>query len=89
MTLTASGWLRGELEPYARATLGSERSLDRGWLRPDAVRALLAEHASGQRDWGQQIWTLMILEIWARLSLDGSLAPSDPLDVGPLVGSAR
>lgn len=87
--MPASGWLRGELEPYARATLGSERFLDRGWLRPDAVRALLAEHASGRRDWGQQIWTLMILEVWARLALDGSLAPSDPLDVDPLVGSAR
>jgi asparagine synthase (glutamine-hydrolysing) len=87
--MPASDWLRGDLAPFARATLGSARFLDRGWLSPDAVRRLLAEHASGARDWGQQLWTLMILEIWARLALDGSLAPTDPLDVHVLAESAR
>jgi asparagine synthase (glutamine-hydrolysing) len=87
--MPASDWLRGDLAPYARATLGSARCLDRGWLQPDHVRRLLAEHSSGARDWGQQLWTLMILEIWARLSLDGSLAPSDPLDARALAESAR
>ncbi|HEU4701344.1 MAG TPA: asparagine synthase (glutamine-hydrolyzing) [Conexibacter sp.] len=82
-------WLRGDLEPFARATLGSARFLDRGWLEPDAVQRLLVEHRDGRRDWGQQLWTLMILEIWARLALDGSLAPSDPLDVHALAESGR
>ena len=31
----------------------------------------------------------MILEIWARLALDGSLAPSDQLDVHVLAESTR
>ena len=79
--LPVADWLRGDLVPFAYATLGSPRCLDRGWLSADAVRRLLAEHASGTRDWGHQLWTLMILEIWARLALDGSLAPSDPLEV--------
>jgi asparagine synthase (glutamine-hydrolysing) len=87
--MPASDWLRGELAPFARATLDSARFLDRGWIRPDAVRRLLAEHADGRRDWAQQLWTLMILEIWARLALDGSLAPSDPLDVHVLAASGR
>ena len=87
--MPASDWLRGDLAPFAHATLGSARFLDRGWLSPDAVRRLLAEHASGARDWSQQLWTLMILEIWARLALDGSLAPSDQLDVRVLAESAR
>ena len=89
LAMPASEWLRGDLTPFARATLDSACFLDRGWLRPDAVRRLLAEHASGARDWGQQLWTLMILEIWARLALDGSLAPNDPLDVHVLAESAR
>jgi len=50
---------------------------------------LLDQHASGRRDWGQQLWTLMILEIWAQLTLDRTLAPTDPLDVELLAGSAR
>jgi len=87
--MPASHWLRGDLGPYARATLGSASFLDRGWIRPDAVRRLLVEHASGQRDWGQQLWTLMILEIWARIALDGSLAPSDRLDARDLAESVR
>jgi asparagine synthase (glutamine-hydrolysing) len=87
--MPASDWLRGDLAPLARATVGSPRFLDRGWLSADAVRRLLAEHASGARDWGQQLWTLMILEIWARLALDGSLAPSDQLDVQVAAESAR
>jgi asparagine synthase (glutamine-hydrolysing) len=86
--MPASEWLRGDLAPLARATLGSARFLDRGWLSPDAVRRLLAEHASGSRDWSQQLWTLMILEIWARLALDRSLVPNDPLGVQLLVESA-
>jgi asparagine synthase (glutamine-hydrolysing) len=87
--IPASDWLRGDLAPLARATLDASRFFDRGWIRREAVRTLLDQHASGRRDWGQQIWTLVILEIWAQLTLDGTLAPSDPLDVELLAGSAR
>jgi glycosyltransferase involved in cell wall biosynthesis len=34
---------------------------------------MLAEHFAGQRDWGEQIWTLLVLEVWARLVLDRTL----------------
>ena len=78
--MPASDWLRGDLASHASALLDSPRFLDRGWLRADAVRRLLAEHTTRQRDWGQQIWTLMILEIWAQLALDESLAPTDSLE---------
>ena len=87
--IPASDWLRGDLAPLARATLQASRFYDRGWIRPESVRTLLDQHASGRRDWGQQIWTLMILEIWAQLTLDRTLAPTDPLDVDLLAGSAR
>ena len=79
--MPASEWLRGDLGPYAHALLGAGSFLDRGWLDPDAVRRLLAEHSAGSHDWGQQIWTLMVLEIWARQALDGSLASTDTLGV--------
>jgi len=87
--IPASDWLRGDLAPLARATLQASRFYERGWIRPESVRTLLDQHASGRRDWGQQIWTLMILEIWAQLTLDRTLAPTDPLDVELLAGSAR
>jgi asparagine synthase (glutamine-hydrolysing) len=87
--IPASDWLRRDLAPLARATLDAPRFFDRGWIRREKVRTLLDQHASGRRDWGEQIWTLMILEIWAQLTLDRTLAPTDPLDVELLAGSAR
>jgi asparagine synthase (glutamine-hydrolysing) len=87
--IPASNWLRAELAPLARATLDAPRLYDSGWIRREKVRTLLDQHTSGRRDWGQQIWTLMILEIWAQLTLDRTLAPTDPLDVELLAGSAR
>ncbi|MEO8564284.1 MAG: asparagine synthase (glutamine-hydrolyzing) [bacterium] len=85
--MPASDWLRGALAPYTRTLLGEGPFMDRGWLDPDAVRRLLAEHADGSHDWGQQIWTLMILELWARLSLDRSIAASESLDAVLPVGA--
>lgn len=79
--IPASQWLRTDLAPYANAILAAPRFLDRGWIRPDLVRRLLREHAAGSHDWGNQIWTLLVLEIWAQLTLDRTLLPTDSLDV--------
>jgi asparagine synthase (glutamine-hydrolysing) len=86
--MPASDWLRGDLAPYAHALIGGGSFMDRGWLDPDTVRRLVAEHAAGSHDWGQQIWTLMVLEIWARQALDGSLAATDTLGVVLSTGRA-
>ncbi|MEP6617719.1 MAG: asparagine synthase (glutamine-hydrolyzing) [bacterium] len=75
-----ASWLRGDLARHVSATLDTPRFFDRGWFRPDAVRALLREHANGTHDWADRIWTLMVLEIWARVTLDGSLSTGDSLD---------
>ena len=79
--IPASRWLRTDLAPYVTAALDTPQFLDRGWIRADTVRQLIREHRDGTRDWADQIWTLLVLEVWARLTLDGSLSPGDPLDV--------
>ena len=76
----ASRWLRTDLARHVTATLDTPQFLDRGWFNADAVRQLLREHADGTHDWGDQVWTLLVLEVWARLTLDRTLAPSDSLD---------
>ncbi|MHB1310872.1 MAG: asparagine synthase (glutamine-hydrolyzing) [Gemmatimonadaceae bacterium] len=78
--MPASRWLRGPLAPHLRAALDSEAFHDRGWVRPGFTRRLLDEHLGGARDWGDQLFTMLVLEIWARLALDGSLQRGDPLD---------
>jgi asparagine synthase (glutamine-hydrolysing) len=78
--MPASDWLRGELAPYVRAALDSDRFFDRGWMLPSFVRRMLDEHRRGTADWGEQLWTLFVLELWARQTLEGSLNRTDSLD---------
>ncbi len=87
--MPASRWLRGAMGPYVRAALDSESFHDRGWVRPEFTRRLLAEHQSGAGEWGDQIFTLLVLEIWSRLMLDGTLQREDSLDALREGGGAR
>jgi asparagine synthase (glutamine-hydrolysing) len=78
--MPASQWLRGELAPYARAALDNPVFFARGWVNPEFVRRILEQHLSGVRDWGEQIFTLLVLEIWARLVLDRTLQRDAPME---------
>jgi asparagine synthase (glutamine-hydrolysing) len=58
-------WFRGELRPMVEDTLLSSPRLGRR-LRVAALRQLFEEHTSGRADRGQQLWTLLTLELWLR-----------------------
>ena len=62
-------WMRGELASLSRDTLLDATARRRGLFRPAAVEALLAAHARGEPR-GQQIWNLMMLELWFRAFID-------------------
>lgn len=64
-------WLRGAFRPLLHEYLLSGRALDRGLMRPDAVGHMVAEHESGRADHTRQLWSLVNLEIWQRLYVDG------------------
>jgi hypothetical protein len=44
----------------------SEDALVRRWLNPEYIRALEAEHLSGTKNKGKLLWSLLMLELWAR-----------------------
>jgi asparagine synthase (glutamine-hydrolysing) len=67
-------WLRGELRPLLEDTLLSERSLQRGFFRPQAVRALIDEHVARRADRTSHIWGLLMLELWFREFVDSPIA---------------
>jgi asparagine synthase (glutamine-hydrolysing) len=57
-------WLRGEMNNFLRSTLLSERSLGRGFFKPETVTRLVDEHSRGARDHAHRLWTLLMLELW-------------------------
>ena len=78
--MPAADWLRGELRPYLIAALGSEQFRSRGWVDPEFAQKMLTEHNGGVANWGEQLWTLFVLEIWAQMTLDGTIKPGDSLE---------
>jgi asparagine synthase (glutamine-hydrolysing) len=64
-------WLRSAFRPLLHECVLSDLALGRGIMRPDAVGQLVAEHESGRADHTRQLWSLINLEIWQRLYLDG------------------
>jgi len=63
-------WFRGEMKDFVREVLLSERSLNRGVIKPDMLRKYVDEHTSGQFDHAFQIWTLLMLELWYQRFID-------------------
>ena len=64
-------WFKESMVGWARDILLDPRAVQRGWTRPDQVRALLDQHQQGSRDHAKRIWALVALELWARHHLDG------------------
>jgi asparagine synthase (glutamine-hydrolysing) len=63
-------WFRGELKNEVRAVLLDPCALGRGLFQPETVAMLVQEHVDGRRDHTQQLWTLLMLELWFRSHID-------------------
>jgi asparagine synthase (glutamine-hydrolysing) len=59
-------WLRGPLRPWAEELLDPRQLADGGWLDGPGVRQLWAAHLEGPRDWGHQLWAVLMLQAWLR-----------------------
>ena len=70
-TVPMGRWLRGELLDPVTRLFNSESFRQRRIVRPQAALELLKMHCSKRYDLGHRIWSLIILEVWARVWLDG------------------
>jgi asparagine synthase (glutamine-hydrolysing) len=59
-------WFREDLHDYVDAMLGQRKAAVREHLDGAAIDRLLAEHASGRRNLGHALWTLLTLEVFLR-----------------------
>jgi asparagine synthase (glutamine-hydrolysing) len=64
--LPLAQWLRNDLRALAEDTLLSPNSCISGLLRPEKIRMMLDEHATGKRNWHVQVWRLLVLESWLK-----------------------
>lgn len=59
-------WLREDLREMAHDLLADGVIKDRGYVKPAYVRWLLENHESGSRNCSDQLYALMVLELWHR-----------------------
>lgn len=59
-------WTRNETRAKFWGVLLEPRTLQRGYFRPNAVRALIDEHVSERRNRSGMLWRMLVLELWHR-----------------------
>jgi asparagine synthase (glutamine-hydrolysing) len=79
-------WLRGPFRPLLDEYVLGERALARGLFDADALRLLVSRHSSGAENHDERLWSLLNLEIWQRIYLDGE--PVETIGMGRLPISA-
>lgn len=57
-------WLVGHLQSYVRAVLAPGKVKRTGLFRQDAVKEILDAHFQGRYQHGNQIWNLLMLQLW-------------------------
>jgi asparagine synthase (glutamine-hydrolysing) len=64
-------WLRVHRDELVRETLLDGRALARGQYRPEALQHLVAQAGVGDKKVSQRLFSVMLLERWQRLFVDG------------------
>ncbi|HXT41684.1 MAG TPA: asparagine synthase C-terminal domain-containing protein, partial [Candidatus Angelobacter sp.] len=59
-------WLRKELRPIIQDTVGSKDARVRAYLADELVDGLLGQTMLPDRNWGQLVYALLVLELWLR-----------------------
>jgi len=72
-------WFRGPLRELVHDSLLSQTFLDRGMVSPEFVRYMLDEHASGRRSNHNQMYRLLMLELWFKTLEEPIPSPTESL----------
>jgi asparagine synthase (glutamine-hydrolysing) len=63
-SLPMSEWLRGPLFEWADQLLSEDRMFKDGYLNAKLVQEKWLEHQEGRKDWSQDIWCVLIFQMW-------------------------
>jgi asparagine synthase (glutamine-hydrolysing) len=64
-------WINLQLRERIRDTLTDSRFRERGIISPKYTDVLLDEHERGRRDHSMALWSLLMLELWHQVFVDG------------------
>ena len=64
-------WFKGELRDFITGFLSAENVRKSGLLNPLAVQKLIQDHLSGLKDYSMQLWSVLALEAWHRMYIEG------------------
>jgi asparagine synthase (glutamine-hydrolysing) len=81
-------WMRNELKELIMTVLLEPKTAQRGYFVPAAVQHLLEEHFRGRRNHSDEIWRLLMLELWHRNFLEKIQGPGSSLELSG-IGAAR
>jgi asparagine synthase (glutamine-hydrolysing) len=70
-TIPMAAWLCGPVGDTAAILFSSKAFAKRGIVRPERALSLLDMHRRGNYDLGHRIWSLIVMEVWARIWLEG------------------
>jgi len=57
-------WLKGPLKGWAEALLAPDRLRDEGYFDVAVVRGKWDQHLSGERDWQNHLWDVLMFQAW-------------------------
>ncbi|HWL09784.1 MAG TPA: asparagine synthase C-terminal domain-containing protein, partial [Planctomicrobium sp.] len=70
-------WMRNEYRQLISDLLLSDRAIQRGFFRREAIERLIHDHMTHRWDHAYRLWNLLCLELWHRLFVDGPV-PTEP-----------
>ena len=63
-TVPIAEWLRGPLSQWADSLLDERKISSEGYLDAALVRKKWREHSSARVDWSQDLWNVLMFEVW-------------------------
>lgn len=63
-SIPIGAWLRGPVRAWANDLLSPQALAAHGRLDQDVVARIWREHLEGRRDWGSQLWNVLMFQAW-------------------------